>query len=52
MNHITVAAAALSRRLFPPTKLSAELNAAAAVQGFGWLVGDMELKRDSVQVWL
>lgn len=38
------------RRLFPPTKASAELNAMFAASGFGWLVGEMELKTGDVVV--
>lgn len=38
------------RKLFPPTKLSAELNAWFAFLGFKWLVGDMELRSGDVEV--
>jgi hypothetical protein len=38
------------RRLFPPTKLSAELNAVFAALGFGWLVGEMEVQSGDVVV--
>jgi hypothetical protein len=38
------------RKLFPPNQLSAELNAAIASKGFGWLVGETELKSADVEV--
>ncbi|GFH23851.1 DUF4033 domain-containing protein, partial [Haematococcus lacustris] len=42
--------AATFRRLFPPNQLSAELNAWFATLGFGWLVGEMELKAGDIKV--
>ena len=38
------------RALFPPTKLSAELNARIAAATFRWLVGEMELREGEVVV--
>lgn len=38
------------RKLFPPTQLSAELNAWFASIGFGWLVGEMELRNADIEV--
>jgi hypothetical protein len=38
------------RALFPPTQLSAELNARIAAATFRWLVGDMELREGEVVV--
>mmetsp|Transcript_2068 Transcript_2068/g.3279 ORF Transcript_2068/g.3279 Transcript_2068/m.3279 type:complete len:284 (+) Transcript_2068:2-853(+) len=38
------------RKLFPPTKTSAELNAFFAYLGFAWLVGEMELQTGDVQI--
>lgn len=38
------------RKIFPPTKGSAELNALFASAGFGWLVGKMELVEGDVKV--
>jgi len=47
--HATIACAPL-RRLFPPSQLSAEINARIAALGFAWLVGEMELQEGEVQV--
>eukprot|EP00195_Chlamydomonas_chlamydogama_P006760 CAMPEP_0202905838 /NCGR_PEP_ID=MMETSP1392-20130828/36247_1 /ASSEMBLY_ACC=CAM_ASM_000868 /TAXON_ID=225041 /ORGANISM="Chlamydomonas chlamydogama, Strain SAG 11-48b" /LENGTH=270 /DNA_ID=CAMNT_0049594119 /DNA_START=48 /DNA_END=860 /DNA_ORIENTATION=- len=38
------------RKLFPPTKFSAEFNARIASLGFFWLVGESELQEGPVQV--
>jgi hypothetical protein len=41
---------ALFRALFPPTRMSAELNARVAAATFRWLVGDMELREGEVVI--
>lgn len=38
------------RTMFPPTQMSCEINARMATLGFGWLVGDTELKQDVIKV--
>lgn len=40
----------LCRRMFPPTKAAAELNAWMAMLTCKWLVGDMEVREGDVQV--
>lgn len=38
------------RKLFPPTKFSAEFNARIAALGFYWLVGESEVREGDVEV--
>eukprot|EP00798_Chlamydomonas_sp_ICE-L_P014191 gene14191-20160_t len=38
------------RTMFPPSKMSAEINARMATLGFGWLVGNTELRQDVIKV--